>query len=1241
MAKVSSTSSKPTEGDSMADDRCGIGSALEYCVEKDELLRIISGLPSLPDEARLERFAFITNNYQEQPHLLDPHMETMLRILMEYGCSPQSTESVRHQAFKYVYQLTKVRGRKYIVRLLSHEVADLEPALALLNAQNPRDHETWETRYVLLLWLTIISLVPFDMKLFDGGQSGASDSADSAAAGGGRQLPIMERILDVAKRYLSVTDTSRDAASLLIAKFISRPDVRPLHLASTVAWLHTSIVASSGRGVGHGYAGTSVAGALSTLSALFKHGRREDLLEYSESTYHSVTGSQLLNSSNTLLRKLAVKLVQRVGLILLPTRVCAWRYQRGSRSLLLNLGQDNGGGGGDGVEAAASSSAQAGQDEEDEFDVPEVIESILETIWTSLCDKDTVVRWSAAKGVGRIAARLPKSFGDEVVAFLLSLFSPTSTHAAWHGGCLALAELGRRGLLEPGRLAEVVPVVVSATAYDQLYGSCSIGSHVRDAACYVCWSFARAYEPKDIEQYVDEIARALVITTVFDREINCRRAASAAFQENVGRQGTFPNGIDIVTMADYFAVGNRQNAYLNLSVQIGKFEKYCVPLIEACVGSKLNHWDGSVRELASKALHNLTEIAPEYMATTVLPRVVDRCSHLSIRECHGGVLAVGQICYALSKLCKSHVSKTSLRDWVADDVIDEINDVISVMKASNLFKGVHSIETRMAASSFIENLSKAEFPVRDSTVLESWQWLIDDSLPFVDNTNAGVTDSALAALTPFTAHYYSQPDVTPDHRGAIVDGYCRELKSKLVFPRMGFSLALGALPPIMLQSKVTQILSSLVAATHIEAGVESQFAEARRDAVKALGRFCLTAGFHEDMDPTYHLPVSTTVSQVYDACLMSMQDYTTDSRGDIGAHVREASMLCLQDLTMSLAETHPAALTEPLMLALMTSLLQQISEKIDRTRSVAGGVIAKLLHSDSPVIPCIPEREALTAVLTETLCSKLNWASASDAFPHTVQLLSVAPYRQSVLTGLIVSVGGMTESLVKHASGALVEFLEKFTASDENLAVICSDILSIFKKYQKVDRVTVPLLKALDVLLSSGCFEQLTSRKDAKFPTDLLALCKAETARSGDAKKLIDSVPVFCGLLPFPGLRLPCLRQLTILLGHKYPRVRAVTADYFVVALVSYADIVLPTGDEDAGGEDDPMTILSTTAWDDAALAEVREARNRICNVLEIPVPKALAPTAAKSGAQSAAAKTAAHKTKAGTYQDLVNSAGY
>jgi hypothetical protein len=40
-------------------------------------------------------------------------------------------------------------------------------------------------------------------------------------------------------------------------------------------------------------------------------------------------------------------------------------------------------------------------------DVPEEIEAILGILLEGLADKDTVVRWSAAKGIGRVCSRLP------------------------------------------------------------------------------------------------------------------------------------------------------------------------------------------------------------------------------------------------------------------------------------------------------------------------------------------------------------------------------------------------------------------------------------------------------------------------------------------------------------------------------------------------------------------------------------------------------------------------------------------------------------------------------------------------------------------------------------------------------------------------------------------------------------------------------------------------------------------
>lgn len=38
----------------------------------------------------------------------------------------------------------------------------------MLEEQNESDHASWETRYCLLLWLSIIVIIPFDMRKLDG-----------------------------------------------------------------------------------------------------------------------------------------------------------------------------------------------------------------------------------------------------------------------------------------------------------------------------------------------------------------------------------------------------------------------------------------------------------------------------------------------------------------------------------------------------------------------------------------------------------------------------------------------------------------------------------------------------------------------------------------------------------------------------------------------------------------------------------------------------------------------------------------------------------------------------------------------------------------------------------------------------------------------------------------------------------------------------------------------------------------
>lgn len=280
----------------------------------------------------------------------------------------------------------------------------------------------------------------------------------------------------------------------------------------------------------------------------------------------------LINLLNSCPKRLPI-----LGLVFLKPRLAHWRYQRGSRSLTKNLAATEQDQPANNVDIESHYNQEL--DDDASIQVPNEVEEVFDALLQGLRSASSDVRWSAAKGLGRVTSRLPKNFGDEVVGSVIEILNPLEQNEAWHGSCLAIAELAKRGLLLPYRLETMVPLLLKAMVYDEMKGYMSVGQHIRDAACYICWAFARAYEPDVIKPFINKIAAGLLVTTVFDREINCRRAASAAFQESVGRLRTFPHGIEILTKADFFSVGIRTNAYLEISNYIAQYADYSFALI--------------------------------------------------------------------------------------------------------------------------------------------------------------------------------------------------------------------------------------------------------------------------------------------------------------------------------------------------------------------------------------------------------------------------------------------------------------------------------------------------------------------------------------------------------------------------------------------------------------------------------------------------------------------------------------
>jgi hypothetical protein len=295
-----------------------------------------------------------------------------------------------------------------------------------------------------------------------------------------------------------------------------------------------------------------------------------------------------------------------------------------------------------------------------------LVEAAIHFLFDGMCDSEVIVRWSAAKGIGRIAERLSfdllsdKSCGliDEIVRHILlcfvlyGRFGKAGVHA-WHGGCLTLAELSRRGLISSSLLPEVVNTLTKALEFDFRTGESSVGEIVRDSACYVLWGLSRSYSSEDllkIQEFASgKISELLLTLALFDREVNVRRAASATFQECVGRLGedVFPYGISINTIVDFFSVGNRSDSYKDLPVSImaaiSNFTKcdYGKSFINHLSKSKIFHWDPVIRELAAESLMKLLSLQRyQTLASDIVDFLLFKCGSYSEIEVSGSFLAL-------------------------------------------------------------------------------------------------------------------------------------------------------------------------------------------------------------------------------------------------------------------------------------------------------------------------------------------------------------------------------------------------------------------------------------------------------------------------------------------------------------------------------------------------------------------------------------------------------------------------
>ena len=203
----------------------------------------------------------------------------------------------------------------------------------LLKQQNNKDYETWETRYVLLLWLNILCLIPFDICSLDSSLSIVTTTEEGPSLlDDESSSKLVAQIADTCREYLCDPGPTREAASACLSSLLTRPDMDKGLLTKFMTVCNNIIMNWVEKGDEARNLLTTesfqIIGVLHCIAQIYKKGDRNKLLVHCTNTLVPCL-SLALQNNQVIIRKLTTKLFQRIGMTFLPPRIASWRYKRG------------------------------------------------------------------------------------------------------------------------------------------------------------------------------------------------------------------------------------------------------------------------------------------------------------------------------------------------------------------------------------------------------------------------------------------------------------------------------------------------------------------------------------------------------------------------------------------------------------------------------------------------------------------------------------------------------------------------------------------------------------------------------------------------------------------------------------------------------------------------------------------------------------------------------------------------
>jgi hypothetical protein len=912
----------------------GLLSDLQLALQK--LLWKRENIHHLVRSRDLDHVIQLIEPFQGDPQLLDAHLKTLLPPIVEAYLAflqvPQAkppssiTVSLDVAASKLLYTFCKVRGEKIIIGFLNNEPRYLE--LILTNLEDFRtlsaDSDTaWEKSYISLLWLTHLMLVPFDLSSISGAAQLSEGHEHMFLQ---PQVPsIARRVITLGIHYLASATREQDAAAKMLVRLVTRPDMQGFDLpAAVVSWTLTKLLNPTASPNSNLH---TFLGPLRFLVGMTVSVDTPGLATLIPSIYSA--GQRLMDdamlaflSSSAVTKKLVIKLLRNVALLSL-------------QSSFENL--------------------------VDFFETSGVLEETIEYCLQSLEDRDTPVRFAASKALSMIVLRLDPEMGHEVVQAVLDSFQEDMPRSSakpdfgaanalrWHGLTLTLAHALFRRSASPQQLPEILNALLLALSFEQRSAvGVSTGSNVRDAACFGIWSLSRRYTTKELlsadtsligfdfyqnaASIIQVVAIQLLLSACLDPSGNIRRGSSAALQELIGRHpDQISNGISLVQVVDYHAVGLRQRAMVDVAQSAANLD----PIYREALLAALGKWRGlgstdvSSREAAAESIGLLcAPQASEHVSITLvhLKQCLLAFPSSDLEQCHGSLLA-------LSRIIDTKVLQRTKSDC-PDASVEDTSYLVSLW---DLFGGDESLYRTQTSRA-----TRAELPSAVAKLLASLSELslssgvgsldLSPQIPKVSQIVSGLissSESSVLQVLPRLVKALSRSSESGLTTTPMLDllGCLTRIahdSSGMVLQGSGRVVALGAafswLQDIY---DCNQVAACNLLSTMIQT---APLTEWRIVALRAIELIIQAGTIGTDVLPELLLALDA-----------GLNDYTITERGDVGSLVRTKAIQCVQRLW----ESGQPVLEPASQQLLQGNVIRLALEKMDRVRLQAAGCLAQ------------------------------------------------------------------------------------------------------------------------------------------------------------------------------------------------------------------------------------------------------------------------------------------------------------